>query len=324
MSRYVIRRLLQAIPLLIIISIIVFAMANALPSGLMGAYESNPNISKEDLVRLQEQLGLNTPVHIKYANWVKNILQGDLGYSLAERRPVKDMIAERLPNTLILGFTAFIVSLVVAIPLGIMSARRQYSLFDNVTTTLAFMGQSIPIFWFGLILIIVFSVWLKNPVTEKPLFPGGGMYTIGAPFSVFDRLHHLILPVTMLAFVQVATHMRYMRSGMLDVIRQDFIRTAQSKGLSENQVMRRHALKNALLPLVTIIGLELPTLVTGAVFTETIFSWPGIGRMFVNAAERGDYIVLMAIIMLSTIMVLFFTLATDITYAFLDPRITYN
>ncbi|MCW5854192.1 MAG: ABC transporter permease [Anaerolineae bacterium] len=324
MTRYVIRRLLQAIPLLIIISIIVFAMANALPSGLMGAYESNPNISKEDLVRLQEQLGLNTPVHIKYANWLKNILQGDLGYSLAERRPVKDMISERLPNTLILGLTAFIVSLAIAIPLGIMSARRQYSMFDNVTTTLAFMGQSIPIFWFGLILIIVFSVWLKNPVTQKPLFPGGGMYTIGAPFSIFDRVHHLALPVVMLALVGVAQYMRYLRSSMLDVVHQDYIRTARAKGLSEQTVVNRHAIRNALLPLVTIIGLEIPTLVVGAVFTETIFSWPGMGRLFVNSASLGDYNVVMAIIMLSAIFVIGFNLVTDIAYAFLDPRIQYS
>lgn len=324
MTRYIIRRLIQAIPLLFIISLIVFLMANALPSGLMGAYESNPNITKEDLVRLQEQLGLNTPVHIKYVNWLKNVLQGDLGYSLAERRPVKDMIAERLPNTLILGLTAFIVSLVIAIPLGIMSARKQYSLFDNVATTFAFMGQSIPIFWFGLILIIVFSVWLKNPITGKPLFPGGGMYTIGANFSILDRLHHLALPVVMLAVVGVAQYMRYLRSSMLDVVHQDYIRTARAKGLDEKVVINRHAVRNALLPLVTIIGLEIPTLVVGAVFTETIFSWPGMGRMFVNSAGLGDYNVVMAIIMLSAIFVIGFNLVTDIAYAFLDPRIQYS
>ncbi len=324
MGRYIIREVLQKIPLLVIISVIVFAMANSLPSGLMAAYENNPNISREDLVRLQEELGLNTPIHIKYLRWVGNLARGDLGYSLATREPVINELLPRLWNTLYLTGTAFIISLVIAIPLGIMAARRQYSLFDNLATGFAYIGQSIPVFWFGLLLIIIFSGTLRNPINDTPLFPGGGMYTIGAPFSVFDRLHHLILPVTMLAFVQVATHMRYMRSGMLDVVRQDYIRTAQSKGLSENQVVRQHALKNALLPLVTIIGLELPTLVVGAVFTETIFSWPGIGRMFVNAAERGDYIVLMAIIMLSTIMVLFFTLVTDITYAFLDPRITYS
>lgn len=324
MGRYIIRELLQKIPLLFIISIIVFAMANSLPSGLMAAYENNPNISREDLVRLQEELGLNTPLHIKYLRWLGNMARGDLGYSLATREPVINELVPRLWNTLYLNGTAFVISLLIAVPLGIMAARHQYSIFDNLATAFAYIGQSIPVFWFGLLLIIIFNGTLRNPVTDTPLLPGGGMYTIGAPFSILDRLRYLILPVTMLAFVQVATHMRYMRSGMLDVIRQDYIRTARSKGLSENQVVRRHALKNALLPLVTIIGLELPTLVTGAVFTETIFSWPGIGRMFVNSAERGDYIVLMSIIMLSTVMVLLFTLLTDITYAFLDPRISYS
>ncbi len=324
MTRYIIRRLIEAIPLLLIISVVVFALANSLPSGLMGAYESNPNITKEDLVRLQEELGLNTPLHIKYLNWLNNVAHGDLGYSLAERRPVATMIAERLPNTLYLGLTAFIISLLIAIPLGILSARKQYSIFDHVATTLAFMGQSIPIFWFGLILIIVFSVVIKNPATGRPLFPGGGMYTIGAPFSLPDRIWHLVLPVTMLSVLQVAQYMRYLRSSMLDVIHQDYIRTARSKGLRENVVINRHALKNAMLPLVTIIGLEIPTLVVGAVFTETIFSWPGMGRMFVNSAGLGDYTVLMAIIMLSALFVIIFNLLTDITYAFLDPRIQYN
>jgi peptide/nickel transport system permease protein len=324
MTRYIIRELLQKIPLLIIISIIVFLLANSLPSGLMASYEGNPNISKEDLVRLQEELGLNTPVHIKYIRWLGNVVRGDLGYSLVSRRPVAEEIAERLPATLYLGLTSFVISLVIAIPLGILAARRQYSIFDNVATIFAYVGQSIPVFWFGLILIIIFNGTLTNPVTDRPLFPGGGMYTIGAPWSLLDRLHHLFLPVVMLSLLQVATHMRYMRSGMLEVIRQDYIRTARSKGLSERAVIYGHALKNSLLPLVTIIGLELPTLVNGAVFTETIFSWPGIGRLFINSAERGDYVMLMAIIMLSTILVLVFTLLTDITYAFLDPRIQYS
>jgi peptide/nickel transport system permease protein len=324
MTRYIIRELLQKIPLLIIISIIVFLLANSLPSGLMASYEGNPNISKEDLVRLQEELGLNTPVHIKYIRWLGNVVRGDLGYSLVSRRPVAEEIAERLPATLYLGITSFVISLLIAIPLGILAARRQYSIFDNIATIFAYVGQSIPVFWFGLILIIIFNGTLTNPVTDRPLFPGGGMYTIGAPWSLWDRLHHLFLPVVMLSLLQVATHMRYMRSGMLEVIRQDYIRTARSKGLSERAVIYGHALKNSLLPLVTIIGLELPTLVNGAVFTETIFSWPGIGRLFINSAERGDYVMLMAIIMLSTILVLVFTLLTDITYAFLDPRIQYS
>ncbi|MCW5851659.1 MAG: ABC transporter permease [Anaerolineae bacterium] len=324
MTRYIIRRALQAIPLLLLISVVVFALANAMPSGLMAAYENNPNISKEDLVRLQEELGLNTPAHIKYLNWLGNTVRGDLGYSLTERRPVTTILAERIPNTIYLTLVSFIVSLIISIPIGILSARRQYSIFDHMATGFAFIGQSIPIFWFGLILIIVFNVLLKNPVTGRPLLPGGGMYTIGAPFSVADRLQHLILPVAMLSVFQVAQHMRYMRSSMLDVIHQDYIRTARAKGLRERAIVYGHALKNALLPVVTVIGLELPTLVSGAFFTETIFSWPGMGRLFVNAAGLGDYTVLMAIVMLSALLVIVFNLLTDITYAFLDPRIQYS
>ena len=324
MTGYIIRRVLQAIPLLLLISVVVFALANAMPSGLMAAYENNPNITKEDLVRLQEELGLNTPPHIKYLNWLGATLRGDLGYSLTERRPVTDILAERIPNTIYLTIISFIVSLVIAIPIGILSARRQYSAFDHLATGFAFIGQSIPIFWFGLILIIVFNVLLKNPATGRPLLPGGGMYTIGAPFSVADRLQHLILPVAMLSVFQVAQHMRYMRSSMLDVIHQDYIRTARAKGLREQAIVYGHALKNALLPVVTVIGLELPTLVSGAFFTETIFSWPGMGRLFVNAAGLGDYTVLMAIVMLSALLVIVFNLLTDITYAFLDPRIQYS
>ncbi len=324
MTRYIIRRVLQAIPLLLLISVVVFSLANAMPSGLMAAYENNPNITKEDLVRLQEELGLNTPPHIKYLNWLGNTLRGDLGYSLTERRPVTEILAERIPNTIYLTLVSFIVSLLIAIPIGILSARRQYSIFDHLATGFAFVGQSIPIFWFGLILIIVFNVLLKNPATGRPLLPGGGMSTIGAPFSVGDRLQHLILPVAMLSVFQVAQHMRYMRSSMLDVIHQDYIRTARAKGLREQAIVYGHALKNALLPVVTVIGLELPTLVSGAFFTETIFSWPGMGRLFVNAAGLGDYTVLMAIVMLSALLVIVFNLLTDITYAFLDPRIQYS
>lgn len=324
MTRYIIRELLQKIPLLIVISMIVFALANSLPSGLLASIEGNPNITKEDLARLQEELGLNTPPHIKYINWLRGVLQGDLGYSLAERRPVTTIIGERLGNTLYLSVTALLLSLAVAIPLGILAARYQYSVFDQIATVFAYIGQSIPVFWFGLILIIVFNVMLRNPITDRPLFPGGGMFTIGAPFSMADRLHHLALPLTMLSFVQIATHMRYMRSGMLEVIKQDYIRTARAKGLREQAVIYGHAFKNSLLPLVTILGLEIPTLVNGAVFTETIFAWPGIGRLFINSAERADYTVLMGIIMMSTVLVLIFTLVTDIIYAFLDPRIQYS
>ncbi|MEK7778377.1 MAG: ABC transporter permease, partial [Chloroflexota bacterium] len=319
MTQYIVRRIIQALPLLFLISVAIFLMLQLIPGGPLAAYESNPNISPEDILRLEEELGLRDPVHVKYIKWLGNVLQGDWGYSLVTRRPVLVEIGDRLPNTLYLAVIAFAISLLVAVPMGVISAVKQYSVLDHVITTIAFMGQSIPIFWFGLILIIIFNVMLQNPYTGEPLFPGGGMYTIGEPFFILDRIHHLILPVAMLSLFQLAQHTRYMRSGMLDVLHQDYIRTARAKGLKERLVISRHAFKNAALPLVTITMLEMPGLFNGAVFTETIFSWPGMGRLFFNSAERVDYAVLMAIIMLNATLIVFFNLVADIVYAYLDP-----
>jgi len=324
MTKYIIRRLVQAIPLLFLISIAVFALIQVIPGGPLAAYESNPNFSAEDLLRLEEELGLRDPLHVKYLKWIGNVVRGDWGYSLVSRRPVLTEIGERLPNTLYLAVFAFAFALLISIPIGMISAIRQYSLFDHVVTTIAFMGQSVPIFWFGLILIIIFNVTLKNPATGGPLLPGGGMYTIGAPPSIVDRIAHLILPVMMLSLFQLAQHTRYMRSGMLDVLHQDYIRTARAKGLREQVVIMRHAFKNAALPLVTIIMLEMPGLFNGALFTETIFSWPGMGRLFFNAAERVDYPILMGIIMLNATLIVFFNLVADVLYGWLDPRIRYD
>jgi peptide/nickel transport system permease protein len=250
-------------------------------------------------------------------------------------RPVFDEIAERLPNTLYLSITAFVFSLVFSIPIGVISAVRQYSRFDHIATTLAFMGHSIPVFWFGLLLIITFSVNMQNPLAGTflfphsaplPLFPGGGMVTLGAdaPPPLLDRIWHLILPMTMLSVVQLPQHVRYMRAGMLDVLKMDYIRTGRGKGLPERVVIYKHALKNAAIPLVTIIALEIPHLFNGALFTETIFSWPGMGRLFFDHAQRGDYPVLMGILMLSASLIIGFNLIADIAYAFLDPRIRYD
>ncbi|MCA1553011.1 MAG: ABC transporter permease, partial [Chloroflexi bacterium] len=206
---------------------------------------------------------------------------------------------------------------------GILSAIRQYSWLDHLMTTLAFMGQSLPIFWFGLILIIIFNVTLKHP-SGGPLLPGGGMLTIGGDTTLGDRVSHLILPASVLIFVTLGSHIRYMRAGMLDVLKQDYIRTAHAKGLRERGVIMRHAVKNAVLPLVTIIGLELPGLFSGAIITETIFSWPGMGRLFFNSIDRADYSVMMGILIISATLIVLFGLVTDIVYGFLDPRIRFD
>ncbi len=324
MTRYIFRRLLQAIPLLLLISIAVFALMQAIPGGPLAAYENNPNISPEDLMRLQEELGLNVPKWQQYLNWLGAVLRGDLGTSLVTRRPALTEIGERLPNTLYLSGIAFLGALLLSIPVGLVSAVRQYSWFDHAMTTLAFMGYSIPVFWFGLVLIILFNVTLKNPLTGGPLLPGGGMYTIGEDLTLEDRVAHLLLPASVLILHNLSYHVRYMRAGMLDVLHQDYIRTAHAKGLKERAVIMRHGFKNAILPLVTVIGLEIPGLFNGALLTETIFSWPGMGRLFFTSIERADYAVLMGVLMLSATLIVLFGLITDIVYAFLDPRIRFD
>ncbi len=323
MSRYLARRLLEAVPLLALISVAVFFLINVVPGGPAAAYENNPHLSPQDISRIESELGLNQPIHVRYLRWLGAIVRGNWGYSLASRRPVLTEIRERLPNTIYLLGVALLVTLVLAIPAGMLSALRQYSLFDHATTTLAFMGQSVPIFWFGLLLIIVFHVTLRNPLTGLPLLPGGGMYTLGEPFSLWDRVDHLILPVAMLTLATAAQYVRYMRASMLEVVHEDYIRTARAKGAATRRVVWRHAFKNAALPVVTIIALDLPVLFSGALFTETIFSWPGMGRLFFDSALRFDYALLMGIIMVNAALIIFSNLAADVVYVYLDPRIRY-
>jgi len=321
------RRLLQLIPVLWLISIIVFVLLQLTPGDPAAVLEDNPNITAADRARFEERLGLNDPLHVKYLKWLRNLSQGDWGISIATKRPVMDEILSRLPNTLRLMVTAQILTVLIAVPLGIISAVKQYSIFDHVTTSFAFFGQSIPVFWFGLLLIIVFSLTLKRP-DGGPLLPGGGMYDLRlyddntAPLG--DRLEHMILPVTMLTMVGLGTYTRYTRGSMLEVLRQDYLRTARAKGQKERRVVLIHALRNASVPIITILALDLPTMFGGALFTETIFSWPGMGRLFIGSAERSDYDLLMGIILINALLILIFNLAADVMYAMLDPRVRYE
>src|SRR2546428_1424916 len=245
MGAYVLRRLLQAVPLWWLISLVVFLLRHVIPGGPMAAYENNPDMTAEDLHRLEHDLGLDAPLHVQYARWLAALAHGDWGYSLASKRPVLVEIGDRLPNTVYLMGVATLVTLLLALPIGIFSAMRQYSTLDHVVTTVAFMGHSIPIFWFGLILIIVFHVTLRNPLTGSPLFPGGGMYTLGQPFSILDRIHHLVLPVGMLAVANAATYTRYTRARTPEGVGHDYIRTARAKRTPEPLVIWEHRVKKA-------------------------------------------------------------------------------
>lgn len=322
--RYVVRRLLQAIPLILVISAAVFALIQLVPGGPMGVYGKNPNLSAEDLARLEERLGLNQPLHMQYLGWLGKVAQGDLGYSYDTKRPVTAEIADRLPATLYLMSVTFVVVLAIAIPVGILCAVKQYSWTDNLISTLTFAGQALPVFWLGLMLIMIFYGWARNPLTGEPLLPARGMATLGEDFSLGDRLRHLILPVVTLGLGWVSWYSRYLRSSMLDVLHQGYVRTARAKGLSERIVLRRHAFKNAAIPLITVVALDLATLVTGALYVEIIFSWPGMGQLFYRAATRRDYPVLMAVTMLAAVVVVLANIIADVVYAWVNPRIRYE
>jgi peptide/nickel transport system permease protein len=323
-TRYVVRRLLQAIPLLLVISAAVFALIQLVPGGPMGVYGKNPNLSAEDLARLEERLGLNQPVYMQYLGWLGKVAQGDLGYSYDTKRPVTAEIADRLPATLYLMSVTFVVVLAIAIPVGILCAVKQYSWTDNIISTLTFAGQALPVFWLGLMLIMIFYGWARNPLTGQPLLPARGMATLGEDFSIGDRLRHLILPVVTLGLGWISWYSRYLRSSMLDVLHQGYVRTARAKGLSERIVLRRHAFKNAAIPLITVVALDLATLVTGALYVEIIFSWPGMGQLFYRAATRRDYPVLMAVTMLAAVVVVLANIIADVVYAWVNPRIRYE
>jgi peptide/nickel transport system permease protein len=308
------RRMAQSVPLLLGITIVTFLMVNAVPGGPLSLYANNPSFTAEDAARLQRVLGLDQPLYIRYLSWLGAFLHGDWGYSYATHRPVLEMIGDRLPNTLYLMGTVYVVTILIAIPVGIVAAVRQYSASDHLVTGLAFAGVSMPTFWLGLLLIILFGLTLH-------LFPLGGMATPGADFDLQDRLWHLVLPVTTLSTVGIAHYTRYLRASMLETLGQEYIRTARAKGMVERLVVLRHALKNAGIPLVTVAAVDLPELFVGALVTESIFGWPGMGRLFLDAATRSDYPVLMGILTVAAGMVIAANLMADVIYGYLDPRI---
>jgi peptide/nickel transport system permease protein len=285
----------------------------------MAVYSSNPSLTAEDLERLEKTYGFDKPVYVQYLYWLRNIFMGNWGQSFLTHRDVLVMIVERLPNTLILMGTAFIVTLIVSIALGIYAATHQYSIGDCIVTGISFFGYSMPSFWFGLMLIIIFAVKFKE--MGLPYLPAAGMYPIRGEPSFVELLKHLILPVAVLSLNSIARYSRYLRSSMLEVLNQDYVRTAHAKGLAGHVVVWRHALKNALIPLLTLVLLDIPFLFGGALIVEQVFAWPGMGRMYWEHAVWVDYPVLMGILVLISILVVLCNLIADISYAFIDPRI---
>lgn len=312
MGTYVVRRLLQAIVLLVIVSVTTFALIHSAPGG--PSLLSNPELSRQDIAQMREQMGLNDPLPVQYARWLANLLRGNLGASYNTVEPVAGLIADRLPNTLLLTGGALALSILVALPLGVLSATRRNTRFDRMVAGVSFFGVSIPIFWLGIMLIILFSSQLR-------WLPAGGMATLGAPFSLADRLEHLALPMVVLATANLAELTRYTRSSMITVLGEDYVRTAHAKGLRGRTVIFRHALRAALIPVVTVVGVLLPRAVSGAAITETVFSWPGMGRLAVEAATTRDYPVVMGTTLTVAVVVVFSSLLTDVAYGYLDPRV---
>jgi peptide/nickel transport system permease protein len=343
MTRYIIRRLLQGIPLIFFVSILLFVMLQNMgdPLATMGGRSVT---RREDRERLARQLGLDKPVLVQYFYWLigndwtkvdingdgiaetpgirKGVLRGDFGTSLVTRQPALALIASRLPNTLLLMLVSELVVVLGALFIGVYSALRQYSFVDNLVTTLSFIGYSMPIFFLALGAMYIFAVNFKR--WGLPYLPTVGMFDPQAGRTPWQLLIHMILPVTVISVNSFSGYSRYIRSTMLEAMNQDYIRTARAKGLPRREIVFIHALKNASLPIVTVVGLDLPFLLGGALVTERIFAWPGMGRLFIDHVSRGDTPVVMGIMLLIAIAVVIFQILTDVMYAWLDPRIRFN
>ncbi len=314
MGRYLVRRLLQMIPILFGVSIIVFVIIHTAP-GDPYAYLFGPRIDPTLRARLMEEMGFNDPIPIQYVRWLTTTLKGNLGYSVRTQEPVVDMLARAIPRTLLLTGTAFLLGLALAIPIGVISATRQYSLIDYAATTFAFMGISLPSFFAALLAIYFFAVRL-------PIFPMNGIITPGGG-GFWDVLHHLVLPAVTLGLRDMASYARFTRSAMLEVLRQDYVRTARAKGLAERVVVYKHAFRNGMIPVITLFGFSLPGLFGGAVIIEQVFTFPGMGLLTFEAVNNRDYSVLMATNMFFALLVILGNLIADILYAVADPRIRY-
>ncbi len=314
MAFFLARRVLQSVPLLLLISLLVFLLIHAAPGGPLAIYLSNPNVRPQDIERLRRALGLDEPLWRQYLSWLTAFARGDWGYSFSDGRPVVERVLERLPATLELTLTSLVVGLLLTFPVGVFAAVSRGRWFDRVTTAIAFAGISLPAFWFALMLQIVFAIGLG-------WFPSSGRTTFGAG-GLADHLQHLVLPSVVLASLLAAGWSRYLRSSMIEALAQPFVTAARARGVPARLVVLRHALRNALGPIVTIVLLDSALMVSGAVVTESVFAWPGLGSLFTEALARRDYTVLMALLMLTSTAVVALNLAADAAYALLDPRVT--
>lgn len=316
LGHYVIQRSMRVVPILLLVSIATFALLHIAPGGPVGVMTGNPKTSGADLERVERNLGLDKPMPVQYLLWFRQVfLRFDFGKSYVTGEPVSRMILARIPATLELMGLSFLIALLLGLFIGVVSALRRGGLLDDIFTFVSAIGLSVPVFWLGLMAIGLFSLKLG-------ILPSGGRETIGAPSSLLDHLRHLALPVSVLSLTYLASWSRYVRAGMLDAVRGDFIRTARAKGLNERVVIFKHALRNAMLPVVTIVFMQIPTLFTGAVITETVFSWPGMGRLFYEGLQRHDYSRVLGIVVVASILIICFNLIGDIVCMAVDPRYT--
>jgi peptide/nickel transport system permease protein len=352
MTKFIIRRLVQSVPTLFGITIIAYTIMALAPGGPTSALGFNPELNVQQRRAMAEALGANDPIPVQYLRWLigdapveilglqiwsgrevpvfdrqgvatdtrigtsRGILRGDMGISTVSRKPVIEALAERLPATLELGLLAVVVGTLIGIPVGVLAAVNQGGIFDQVTRVLTVIVSAVPVFWLGLILLLIFGAWLG-------WLPMGNRFPLSftGDYSVMDRVRHLILPVFTLASFGVATFSRFMRASLLDVLNQDYVRTARAKGLPDRRVWFRHGMRNALIPVATIFGPSLTTVLGGAVLTETIYSWPGMGRLVVDSVGQSDYPVIMGVVLLSAAATILGYLLSDILYAVFDPRI---
>ena len=322
MASYILRRLLGLIPLLLGITFLTFAIVHLVPGSPMDRLRTDPRVRPQYVERLEEVYGLDKPWPVQYVTWLGNLVRGDLGISLTNYRPVTDRILDALPNTLLLTTVSFVLALLVAVPLGIYSAVKHNTLFDRVVTVGSLASFAIPTFWLALMMQLVIGV--KFFELGWPSLPVSGAYDIRGEGGLIDRMEHLIMPAVALAVVQLAGWIRYLRSSMLEVIRLDFVRTAEAKGLRDRTVLYRHAFRNAMLPLVTLLGFSLPEFFAGAYIIERIFDYNGLGLLTVKAAQDSDYTLIMGSTVLIAGLTLLGNLLADVAYAVLDPRIRYD